>query len=369
MKLSNSNIFILFGLVIFLILTLIIFKSYLVLLAFTLLLVYVLNPLYKQAKAIFKFHSLSAIILIICLLLVVFVPFIYMFVEIGHEIQSIDHQTMENSLETVSASINSFFGTSLDLSGEYKSFLGFINEMIQEFVYKIPLFMFHLFIIIFVYYYFSRDYAKEIVFFRTIFNHQQFTRLKKKFKDLIGVIIYGQIFVRFVQAIIGTIGFLFFGVEGAVILGVLMFFASFLPLIGTGLIWIPVVILNFLNDQYVLALAILLIGLFISVLDNFLLPHIISGKTNIGPVTILISILGGLEVFGIYGLLLGPFIVGVLFLLVEEAFSEISKRRPLLRKFVWTEKERERFRKLKSEAAKQEYIKMVNRKYEEESQS
>lgn len=89
--------------------------------------------------------------------------------------------------------------------------------------------------------------------------------------------------------------------------------------------------------------------MFISSIDNILIPYIISEKTKIGPIITLISILGGIKLFGIFGIILGPLFLGILLVMIYDTLAILREKNPRLRKFIWTEKERVEYRKLKNE--------------------
>jgi len=192
-------------------------------------------------------------------------------------------------------------------------------------------------------------------------------RIEIKLKALIEGVIYGQVLVRFIQAVIGTLGFVLIGLNAAFLWGILIFFAAFLPLIGTGLIWGPLVVLTYLKGQYLLSLGVFIIGIIISIIDNILLPYFISEKTNIGPVITLISIIGGLELFGFYGIILGPFILGCFLVLIEEVLHEIRSSNSTYKKYVWAESERKKYRSLKTSLSREKFIEKMNLKYRSKS--
>ena len=229
---------------------------------------------------------------------------------------------------------------------------------------KIPEFIFNLFIIIFFYYYFSKDYNHEVRYLKNIFYGKKANYIQRKLEKLIEGLIYGQILVRFIQAIMGTFGFLILGIDSALLWGTMTFFVAFLPLVGTGLIWGPLALIYFVKGSYFISFGIVVVGIIISSIDNLLLPYFISEKTNIGPIITLISILGGLEFFGFYGILLGPFFLGLLLVLIDEILFEIRSNNPNIKKFIWLDSERKKFRNLKTEESRKKFIAKINKKYE-----
>ena len=214
----------------------------------------------------------------------------------------------------------------------------------------------------FLLYYFQKSYEKENCYLKMLIKRTKLSKFSIKIQKLLDGIIYEQLFVRMIQSALGTILFLIIGINGAIIWGILLFFTAFIPTIGTGMIWIPLLLINMIKGHYTISLYIFLTGIFISTIDNLLLPYIISTKTNIGPVTTLISIIGGIQLFGIYGIILGPFFLGLLFLLLEEFFFQIKTQNPNLERYIWKENERKKYKELKTNAAKKEFERLMRKK-------
>ncbi len=364
MEIKKDIFFLVFGVFITILISYFIIRSFIIPLLFTFLLVYILYPLYSRLKKYTKTHTLTSLIIIFSFLILFLIPFFMLFVQISTEVLSIDSQKVESSLLHANNYFKENFNLNVNFLDEYNLFLSKSQEFVTDLVLQVPEFLFQIFLIVFFYYYFSREYNLEILLFKRMFGELRFENLKCRFKNLVDAIIYGQILVRVIQSFIGLIGFLILGIDNAFLWSFIMFFVSFLPLIGTGLVWLPLGVLNFLNGNYFTAILIILLGIFISFIDNLLLPYLISDKAKVGPVLILISILGGIEVFGIYGILLGPFILGTLFVLFEEVFSEFANKNPRIRKFIWSELEREKYRSLKTDAARAQYVKILTKKYE-----
>ena len=351
------------ALIVFIIAVLII-KSFIIPLLFSMILVYILNPLYTRIRSILRFHSLTAFVVITLFLTISLAPIIYTSIQMSKQINSFETGVVDQKLLLINDKIKDKFAISLALDESYHSFIDNFRTYLESFVYKLPQILFNIFIIVFFYYYFSRDYSHERTFIKSLFE-KRFNSIEAKFKDLVNAIVYGQIFVRFLQALIGTIGFILIGVKGAFFWGPMLFFVAFIPVLGTGLIWGPLAVFTFITEgDIILSILVLVVGIIISFIDNLLLPYVISTKTKMGPVIVLISIIGGISFFGLYGILLGPLFLGVTYLIIDEIFDELRKRNPRVRKFIWTEDERKKFKSLKSDIARQEFIRMLNNKYE-----
>lgn len=150
--------------------------------------------------------------------------------------------------------------------------------------------------------------------------------LADKFIAVVRATIKGNMIVAVVQGALG--GFIFWGlgIGGALLWGVSMAFFSLLPAVGTGLVWVPVTIYLFATGAMVKGGILAFCGMFvIGMVDNVLRPILVGRDTRMPDYVVLISTLGGLELFGFSGFIIGP-VIAALFLAVWEIF--IVSRRP-----------------------------------------
>ncbi len=114
------------------------------------------------------------------------------------------------------------------------------------------------------------------------------------------------------------------GVPGAVLWALMTFLLSFLPLIGAALIWVPVAIWLALSGHLVKGVVLALIGLLIlGNVDNVVRPLLLSGKSKINTLVLIISLMGGVSAFGFIGIVLGP-LVAVLLTAIIESYASRS---------------------------------------------
>jgi len=132
----------------------------------------------------------------------------------------------------------------------------------------------------------------------------------------------GTLLVALIQAVLATIGMTVAGVDRAVLIGGLVAIAAMIPGIGTGVIMFPVVIILFLSGNVIPAIGLLIWSvLAVGLVDNFVGPHLMSRGNNMHPFIILLSVLGGLTLFGPIGFLIGPVVV-TLFLVLLEIYNQ-----------------------------------------------
>lgn len=150
-------------------------------------------------------------------------------------------------------------------------------------------------------------------------------RLIGQARDMVVSTIFGGVLVAIIQGLIGGVTFLALGVSSPVFWGALTFITSFVPIVGTAGVWLPGSIYFFLAGHPLKGLTLLLVGVFLisMLVDYFLRPFIIGGKTKMNTLLIFFSVLGGVEFFGIIGLVLGPLTLAI-FISVLEIFGHLE---------------------------------------------
>lgn len=128
--------------------------------------------------------------------------------------------------------------------------------------------------------------------------------------DLIFASVAVALLVAIIQGLLGGVAFALAGLGTPVFLGVLVAFFSIVPVVGSALIWVPAAGWLALEGHWGKALLILTIcGGVASVADNIVRPLLLRNRTRLNDLLLFISILGGLDVFGLLGLVAGPTIV------------------------------------------------------------
>jgi len=158
------------------------------------------------------------------------------------------------------------------------------------------------------------------------FSKGQKEKLIKQVKDVIISTIYGGVTIAFLQGLIGGMAFSLLGIPSAVLWGMSMFFASFIPILGTFIIWGPGVVYLLFKGFYLKGFILILVGVFaISMVDNILRPLMVKGKTKMPTILIFFSILGGIKLFGFIGFIIGPLVLAI-FISVMDIFRYSEER-------------------------------------------
>jgi predicted PurR-regulated permease PerM len=142
-----------------------------------------------------------------------------------------------------------------------------------------------------------------------------------RFADVVRATVKGGILVAIAQGTLGGLAFWFLGIHAPLLWAVLMAFLSLLPAIGSGLVWVPVAIYLLASGAVWQGVALIVYGvLVIGLVDNLLRPFLIGKDAKLPDYVVLISTLGGIEVFGLNGFVIGP-VIAAMFMVTWESFS------------------------------------------------
>jgi len=122
-------------------------------------------------------------------------------------------------------------------------------------------------------------------------------------------VLLGSFLTAVLQGLVGSIGLAVVGIP-ALFWGTMIGFSSLIPVIGTAIIWVPVVvyllIMGYVKSAVFFSLwSVIIVGS----IDNFIRPFLMKGQANMSPFYIFLSIVGGVQYFGLVGILYGPLIL------------------------------------------------------------
>ncbi|OGJ19017.1 hypothetical protein A3K73_07770 [Candidatus Pacearchaeota archaeon RBG_13_36_9] len=309
------------------VLTFLILRPILISTIFALILSFIFYPLHKRIRSIVKSKNLSALIICLILLAIIIIPLIFLIpLIVRQSVQVYTFLQGEDFLSPVYSLINKF--SSPDVSKDLIVGLNsFTAKMVDSFLSKFqdiilgsPVILLHLLIILFVFFFGLRDGEEFIAYLQSLspLSKESEKKVFQQFKDITYSVIYGNILVGVIHGLVAGIALFILGIPNAVILTLLAVFFSVIPLLGPWLVWVPVDIYLFSAGRTTAAVGLLIYGLVvISWIDNIIRPLIVSRRTKINSAIILVSMVGGLFVFGVLGLILGPLIISYLILIIE----------------------------------------------------
>jgi predicted PurR-regulated permease PerM len=166
------------------------------------------------------------------------------------------------------------------------------------------------------------DYDRLVDFIQKLspLPNDQEAQLITKFQDISKAIILGNGICGLIQGIAGGLLFAYLGINAPILWGGIMGVMAFLPIVGIGIILIPAAIIFFISSQMGLAIFIIIFYLFLSLsVDTLLKPKLVGSRVKMNTLLVFLSILGGLSVFGMLGIIYGPLIITA-FLTMSEIY-------------------------------------------------
>ena len=308
--------------------TYLIFRPFFVPIGWAVVFAIVLYPVHNFFLKYLRVGSLSAVVILILILIMTLGPLSYVSYQLAVELQNIsfEHATEEivgifnhPRIQPLVERILSLFSITeaefrasvvANLTRLGKNLLGLAGGRISDVItgaFDFVLMAFTLFFLL-------KDGPKFLEKLRDYmpFPEHEKKQLTKQIKDVVVSTIYGGVIVALAQGLIGVIAFAVVGIRAPVLWGMAMSITSFIPIVGCAMVWVPATLYLFVKGLTTQAIILAAIGVFaISIVDNVLRPIIIRGRVSMPLVLVFFSVFGGIQVFGLLGLVLGPLVVAV----------------------------------------------------------
>ena len=292
---------------------------------------YTFRPVYKRVLTWVKYPTLASLLVTLFILALVTIPAVFIVNTMSRETYVLYIQGKELLLSSniyqwcrsdLCQNLQSWFNLnqvqrsiqkSLQVGTEY------LREETTQFFLTLPRRALEIFIIMITTFYLLRDAerVKETIRRLLSTNPQTQRAIFDRFSSVMFGVVYGSLVVAAIQGIAGMIGFWLFGISSPITWGVVMFFLALIPLVGTGLVWIPASLILVIegllgNSSIWKGIGLFLYGaLIISTIDNLIKPKIIGDNIRVHPLVILIGTFGGLALMGVPGIIVGPVVLAM----------------------------------------------------------
>ncbi len=292
----------------------------------------ILSPLDRKLSAFLKHKKLSAAIISVGTIILVFVPLVLVLLVMVRQASDVLQESLgdqgwllrlqlladpilllfpQNVREILATYDPNQFATgvaswAVDNIGSF--FASTTKLIINTFLFFIALYYFIL----------ERDnlYKEAVILspFRDSIDH----KILKRIIQTVRSVVFGILILAVIQGIFAAIGMSIFGVPGALIWGAATIVAALVPFVGSALILVPAVLYLFFTGSTGAAFGLLIWGaVVVGLADNFLGPYLIKGTTHMHTFLVLLAVLGGLQAFGYIGIIAGPTILAALLALLE----------------------------------------------------
>ncbi|RJR43341.1 MAG: AI-2E family transporter [Desulfobacteraceae bacterium] len=150
------------------------------------------------------------------------------------------------------------------------------------------------------------------------FSQRNKERLVKQTNDVVVSTIYGGVAVALAQGIVGTLGFVSVGLSSPFLWGLTTAITSFIPFIGAHIVWVPICLYLLVTGEILKAAILAAFGILgIGLVDNVVRPLFIKGRARLSFLLTFFAVLGGIQAFGLIGIIVGPLIMALFISLIN----------------------------------------------------
>jgi len=177
-----------------------------------------------------------------------------------------------------------------------------------------------IFVMLFLLFFLYRDGDLGTAYLRSIvpLNDRETDHLFSRLVDTVQATVMGHFLVAVIQGLAAWVAFASLGISSAPFLGIVTIVFAMVPSFGAFVVWVPIAIYLAIMHHWIQAGILLAVGtLVISTLDNILYPVLVGTQLRLHTAPIFISIVGGIWLFGIGGLILGPIIFALTQVLLD----------------------------------------------------
>ncbi|MDZ4299562.1 MAG: AI-2E family transporter [Candidatus Sungbacteria bacterium] len=289
----------------------------------------IFQPLYERLYRLYSQKNIAALSTVFVVILVVFLPLLFLGIRILHEATTIYQSLIaKDGFDVVAVSAN-FLNAhlrSVHIPAEVLNVNTVIAQGLGWFINNLglvfsgigqALFTGLLSIIGLFYFLKDGDRIKQWLFKLIPLASKDEELIVREMKAVLTSVITGTLIIAVIQGIVMGIGFLIFGIPNPAFWGVVTVLFSTIPIIGTWVVVVPAIAYLFLTGQTIAGIGFMLWSVvLINLIYNTMAPQLMRRGNAIHPFIILLSILGGITLFGPIGFLTGPLVAALLFSLL-----------------------------------------------------
>ena len=287
----------------------------------------VLYPVFEWFKKGKLPNWLASLLTVFLFVIVLCAPLLGIGTMVFNQTQNVYHLVVDGGntkafVDSVSNAINNILPDSITFNASEKiaDFVSFLSNNIAK-IFSTTLSAFFSFLLmLLVIFYFLKDgtkWRKAMIVLSPLADKDD-EKIIYRLTLAVNSVIKGYLFIAVIQGTLMGFGLWFFGVPNPALWGVLAAITSLLPTIGTAFVSVPAIIFLLITGNTPAAIGLLIWAVVaVGMIDNFLSPLIVGGKTNIPSLLILFSVLGGISLLGPIGILMGPLTVSLLYTLIS----------------------------------------------------
>ena len=298
-------------------------------LAWAVVLVIVFYPVHHRLQTRFKRPGLPALLSCVLVVLLAVLPLTVLTVAVAEELSSAlpnlpsQMSSLMNPQTSVLGRVSEFiegrFGVDTSRSEQFMADQlqragQFLLGLSFNLAGNIATGIVKAFFVVFTMYYLFRDGDKIVSKLPAALplERKQSEAIIARTREVVSASVYGIVVIAAFQGLLGGIAFWILGIPSPLLWAVLMTFVCMIPVLGSFLVWLPLSIYLGLSGHWTKAILLMVWGaLVISTIDNVLRPKWMKNQTRLHELLVFFSVLGGISVFGLLGIILGPVVLAI----------------------------------------------------------
>lgn len=310
-------------------------RPFLGVIAWAVVLVIVFYPVHKRLATRITRPGLRALLSCVLVVLIVVLPLLVLTAAVAEE--------LAKAVPGIPSQFSQLLNSQLPLFGRVSDWLqnrfgvdvmgaqGFVIEQLQNLGQRLLGASFNLMgnivgaivkavFVVFTMYYLFRDSDSIIARLPNALplKREQSEEIIARAQAVVSASVYGVVTIAGLQGLLGGLAFWILGIPSPILWAVLMAFVCMIPVAGSFLVWLPLAIYLMVTGHWTKAIVLIVWGaLVISTVDNFLRPRLIRNQTRLHELFVFFSVLGGISVFGLLGIVLGPVVLAVTLALLQ----------------------------------------------------
>lgn len=304
-------------------------RPFIAVLAWAAVLVIVFYPVHKRLAEKIKRRSLCALLSTTLVILIVVAPLAFLTIAVTNELQGAvtNLPTQVQQLREPGGALTGRLPSWIQerIGTDPEALRRFLTEQLQNYgsaivgrsvgmLGNIITGIVKVFFVIITMYYLFRDGDNIVAALPGAlpFSIEQSEALLERISQVISASVYGVVTIALLQGFLGGIAFWVLGVPSPLLWAVVLAFICMIPLAGSFFVWGPAAIYLIATNHLTKGIILVIWGaVVISSIDNLLRPKLIKNQTKLHELFVFFAVLGGMSMFGLLGIVLGPVILAI----------------------------------------------------------
>jgi predicted PurR-regulated permease PerM len=289
----------------------------------------IFHPLYERIERGMASPNMASVLTILIIILVAILPLWFIGQLLFNEIVDVYNKfrfgelvfnqadfiaRLPQQVQNILQSLNN------DINAIVSRFTGSAFNLVSGLLSNLASFFLSLFLLIFILFFFLRDgiKIKGLVKELSPLSEAYDSVLMNKLETAVGGVLKGSFLIALIQGTVASVGFVIFGVPQPVLWGAFTVLTALVPTVGTSISLIPAILYLFFTGHTGAGIGMAIWGaVAVGTIDNIVGPRLVGEKINLHPLLVLLSVLGGIQLFGFLGFLFGPILMSVFVALLD----------------------------------------------------